>query len=79
MNDIEICNEMKRLIEAALPSAGISVSGAEGHYRIAVVSKLFQGKSMLAQHRLVYRAIASLMEGPSAKVHAIDFLETKET
>ena len=77
VNDQEICEEIKRLIETALPSAEVKVSGSGGHYRVSVVSELFQGKTMLNQHRLVYGAIAPLMNGPAAAVHAIDFMETK--
>ena len=77
MNDQETCEEMKRLIEVALPSAKVQVTGGGGHFRIAVVSELFEGKSMLNQHRLVYGAIAPLMEGHAPVVHAIDFLETR--
>jgi stress-induced morphogen len=47
-----------------------------GHFRLSVVTVEFEGKSMLAKHKLVLSAIAPLMSGPNAPVHAIDSLET---
>jgi stress-induced morphogen len=46
------------------------------HYTVAVKSASFAGESMLASHRRVLRAIAPLMDGDDAQVHAIDALRT---
>jgi acid stress-induced BolA-like protein IbaG/YrbA len=59
-----------------LPGAEVQVSGGGGHFSIVVVSPEFAGKSMLAQQRLVYGAIAHLMAGDRAPVHAVDSLRT---
>jgi acid stress-induced BolA-like protein IbaG/YrbA len=64
-------------IVAALPDARVTVSGAVGHYTLSVVSRAFEGRSMLESHRLVYAAIAPLMKGDNAPVHAIDQLTTR--
>jgi stress-induced morphogen len=48
-----------------------------GHFTIEVVSPIFEGKSMLESQRLVYGAIAHLMKGDGAPVHAVDKLTTK--
>ena len=60
----------------ALPDAEIEVSGGGGHFAIRVVSPEFEGKNTLAKQRLVYGAIAHLMKGDEAPVHAVDRLET---
>jgi acid stress-induced BolA-like protein IbaG/YrbA len=64
-------------ITAALPDAKVEVSGGGGHYRIAVVSTGFAGKSMLQQQRLVLGAIKHLINGAQPPVHAVDSLTTK--
>ena len=64
-------------IGAAIPGAAVEVShGSGGHYSLRVVSGAFAGKSLVDKQRMVYRAIAPLMSGPDAPVHAIDRLET---
>jgi stress-induced morphogen len=47
-----------------------------GHFNLTVTTQEFVGKSTLAKHKLVLSAIAPLMSGPSAPVHAIDSLDT---
>jgi acid stress-induced BolA-like protein IbaG/YrbA len=64
-------------IKEAIPDATIDVTGGGGHYTISVVSAAFAGKSMLESHRLVYAAIAHLMKGDRAPVHAVDTLKTR--
>ena len=63
-------------IRGALADAKINVSGGGGHYSIVVTSAAFEGKSMLESQRLVYGAIAHLMKGADAPVHAVDSLKT---
>ncbi len=61
-----------------LPGADVAVAtGSGGHYTIEVVSPAFEGKSMLESQRLVYGAIAHLMKGDGAPVHAVDKLTTR--
>lgn len=64
-------------IKGKLPDATVEVSGGGGHYRIAVVSTGFTGKSMLESQRLVLGAIKHLINGERAPVHAVDSLTTK--
>jgi acid stress-induced BolA-like protein IbaG/YrbA len=52
-------------------------AGSAGHYSIVVVSTVFAGKGLLESQRLVYGAIAHLMKGDGAPVHAIDKLTTR--
>ncbi len=72
-----MCAELRDAIANDLPGADIRVStGSPGHFSIAVVSEEFRGKTRLACQRLVYKAIAPLMKGDRAPVHAVDQLET---
>jgi len=63
-------DEIKRLIEQALPDSQVSVKGDDGvHFEATVVSPAFAGKTLLQQHRLVYAALGGRME--SAEIHAL--------
>ncbi|HEX9296916.1 MAG TPA: BolA family protein [Polyangiaceae bacterium] len=64
-------------IEAKIPDASVEItSGGGGHYSLVVRSPAFRGRSMVESHRMVYTAIAPLMAGDAAPVHAIDTLRT---
>lgn len=39
-----------------------------GHFRVLVVSDQFQGKNLIARHRLIYQAIGDLMQ---TDIHAL--------
>ncbi|MBI5514108.1 MAG: BolA/IbaG family iron-sulfur metabolism protein [Deltaproteobacteria bacterium] len=68
---------LREAIVRAMPDARVTVTGAVGHYTLTVLSGAFEGRSMLESHRLVYAAIAPLMKGDDAPVHAIDSLTTR--
>jgi len=63
-------------IRGAIEGARVEVSGGGGHYAIVVTSSAFEGKGLLESQRLVYSAIAHLMKGDDAPVHAVDSLKT---
>lgn len=44
------------------------LTGTKDHYEALIVSKVFEGKSRIEQHQLVYEALGELMAGP---VHAL--------
>lgn len=72
----EVADALREAIRGALPDGAIEVrAGGPGHFEIRVVSPAFAGKSRVAQQQLVYGAIAHLMSGANAPVHAIDRLE----
>jgi acid stress-induced BolA-like protein IbaG/YrbA len=74
----DIGDELRRAIVGALPDARVEVeAGGPGHFSIRVVSSAFAGQSRVRQQQLVYGAIAHLMQGDSAPVHAIDRLLTE--
>jgi acid stress-induced BolA-like protein IbaG/YrbA len=63
-------------VKRAIADAMVEVTGGGGHYSIVVTSAAFEGKGMLECQRLVYSAIAHLMKGDRAPVHAVDSLRT---
>lgn len=74
----QIADEAKRAIEAALPGAEVEVTPVSpGHVEIRVRSEAFAGKNRVQQQQLVYAAIAHLMKGDAAPLHAVDRLLTE--
>ncbi|ACY17521.1 BolA/IbaG family iron-sulfur metabolism protein [Haliangium ochraceum] len=71
-----VSDAIRQAIQEKLEDADIEVDGGGGHFRISVRSAAFEGKNTLQRHRLVLGAIAPLMKGDSAPVHAVDSLET---
>lgn len=72
----EALDQLRAALEAAFDDATIEVRGGGGHFEIKVVSAVFEGANLLARQRRVYKAIAHLMKGDAAPVHAVDRLET---
>ena len=72
----ETAERMRKAVTEALPGARIEVTGEGNHFSLRVESAAFSGRNRLARQRLVLRAIAHLMKGEAAPVHAIDRLET---
>lgn len=73
----DVSAAIRDAICAKVPGARVDVDGGGGHYSIGVTSPQFSGMSMLASQRLVYAAIAHLMQGDRPPVHAVDTLTTK--
>lgn len=60
------------MIKAGLPDAQVQVqdlTGGGDHYQVVVVSSLFEGKGLVQQHQLVYRALQQEMS--SEAIHAL--------
>lgn len=72
-----VVDALREAIESKIPSSKADVSGGGGHFTIEVVSPAFAGLGMLESQRLVYGAIAHLMKGDLAPVHAVDKLRTR--
>jgi acid stress-induced BolA-like protein IbaG/YrbA len=73
----DVLQAIRDAIAQKVAAAEVEVAGGGGHYTISVVSPAFAGKSMLESQRLVYAAIAHLMQGDTAPVHAVDSLRTR--
>ncbi|OGS90112.1 MAG: BolA family protein [Gallionellales bacterium GWA2_60_18] len=43
--------------------------GGAGHYRLHIVSPQFAGKNTMARHRMIYSALAEMME---REIHALN-------
>jgi acid stress-induced BolA-like protein IbaG/YrbA len=72
-----VVDDLRTSIEGAIPGASVQVNAASpGHFEIRVVSESFAGQSRVKQQQSVYAAIAHLMKGDVAPVHAIDRLVT---
>ncbi len=73
-----IAKQLHEAISTKLAGSTVEVTiGAPGHYSLEVSSAEFAGHTPLAKQRMVYSAIAHLMGGDDAPVHAIDRLTTK--
>jgi stress-induced morphogen len=74
---LSIAEALEQAIVMAVPDAKVEVvSSGGGHYSLQVRSPAFRDRSTLERHRMVYTAIAALMAGDTAPVHAIDTLKT---
>ena len=72
-----VIDALREAIERQIPDSRAEVNGGGGHFNIEVTSPVFAGKNMLESQRMVYGAIADLMTGDRAPVHAIDSLKTR--
>ncbi len=74
----DVADQIRKAIAEALPQAAIEVRPqGPGHFEIAVVDAAFAGKPRVKQQQLVYGAIAHLMAGTNAPVHAVDRLDCR--
>ena len=74
----ELAAQLRAAIERAMPGAQANVEArGAGHFEIEVIAEAFAGLSRVKQQQLVYGAIAPLMAGDSAPVHAIDRMVTR--
>lgn len=60
--------ELKSLISDGLPDAEVMTKGEGDHFEAVVISPLFDGKTLLEQHRMVY---ATLGERMGHEIHAL--------
>ncbi|MFL9925231.1 BolA family transcriptional regulator [Herbaspirillum lusitanum] len=54
--------------ESALHAGHAGAASGGGHYRIRIVSTVFEGKNRLNRHRLVYDCLSDLMH---QEIHAL--------
>ena len=74
----DTARDLERAIAAAFPGARVDVhANSPGHFEIRVVSATFANQSRVVQQQRVYGAIAHLMKGDAAPVHAVDRLITE--
>jgi len=70
--------EIKKLIISSIPDATIEIKdlmGDNNHYSAKITSKIFNGKSKIEQHKLVYKSLQGKMGN---ELHALSITtETK--
>ena len=57
-------NEITKMIMSAFPDATLELNDTAGdsnHYSAKIISKIFNGKSRVEQHKMVYRALKGKM------------------
>ncbi|MDD5240461.1 MAG: BolA/IbaG family iron-sulfur metabolism protein [Sulfuricella sp.] len=59
---------IKSYIEQGLDCEHIQIEGDGRHFEAVIVSKAFEGKGMVQQHQLVYRALGDRMH---EEIHAL--------
>ena len=75
-DSVSVIEQMRAAILAAVECEDLVIdSGSPGHFAIRAVSSAFADLNRVKQQQLIYGAIAHLMKGDSAPVHAIDRLE----
>ena len=72
-----VIDAVREAIEQQIQNSRATVNGGGGHFSIEVTSPVFAGMSKLESQRLVYSAIAHLMQGHMPAVHAVDSLKTQ--
>ncbi|MFT5840360.1 MAG: stress-induced morphogen [Flavobacteriales bacterium] len=74
---MSINQTIQDMVIEKISDAQVTVNNmGQGHFSLAVTAQAFVGKNMLAKHKLVLSAIAPMMTGASAPIHAIDNLKT---
>jgi BolA protein len=59
------------IIDDSARHAGHAGARAGGHFRVTLVAEAFRGRSRLERHRLVYDAVAPLLQ---ERVHALNIV-----
>ena len=57
-------DEIRKLITSSIPDANIEIKdlmGDNNHYSAKIISKTFNGKSKIEQHKMVYKALKGKM------------------
>ena len=56
--------EIKKLIIESIPDADVEIKdlvGDSNHYSAKIISKIFNGKSKIEQHKIVYKSLKGKM------------------
>tara|TARA_Y100000590_G_scaffold470174_1_gene662532 strand:- start:2116 stop:2346 length:231 start_codon:yes stop_codon:yes gene_type:complete len=64
-------NELEKMLAESLPDAKIFIEDLKGdgdHYSATIISKIFEGKSRIQQHQMVYSALKGKM---GSELHAL--------
>ena len=61
--------EIELKILQALPATRVEVTGSEAHYSAVVVSSVFEGKTRIEQHQMIYALFRDEMANQT--IHAL--------
>lgn len=61
--------QVKQLIEDALPDVAITVNGDGSHFEVRAVGACFAGKSLLQKQKIVYATLNDKITG--GEIHAV--------
>ena len=62
-------DDIRKLIEAGLPDARVTVTGDDGqHFEADIMAPQFAGKSLVQMHRIVYATLGDRM---GREIHAL--------
>ncbi len=70
--------EIKNRLETEFPNSDIianDLTGGGDHWEVKIKSSLFQGKSLVEQHQMVYKALGSWMK---KEIHALRLLTSEK-
>lgn len=65
-------DQVAAMIQGAIPDAQVQVNDLTGggdHFEVSVVSSEFEGRTLVQQHQLVYKAVQQAMS--SEAIHAM--------
>lgn len=68
-------DQVKSLIEAALPCQRVEVEGDGHHFYASIVSPAFTGLKLLERHRLVKEKLKDALD--SGELHALSLTKTQ--
>ncbi|HSG30543.1 MAG TPA: BolA family protein [Thermodesulfobacteriota bacterium] len=60
--------KVKELIENGMNAEHVAVEGDGAHFEAVIVSDLFEGKTLIQRHQVVYRALGDAMK---EDIHAL--------
>ncbi|MGY6277793.1 BolA family protein [Methylomonas sp. MgM2] len=60
--------ELIEIVDNSAAHAGHAGNTGGGHYDVTIVSELFEGKSLVQRHQLVYQALGNMMK---QEIHAL--------
>jgi len=70
--------EIRNLIKESIPDAEITIqdlAGDENHYSATIKSKIFNGKSKIEQHKIVYKSLKGKMGN---ELHALSLVTVEK-
>lgn len=60
--------EIQTMIENGMSGANVNVEGDGTHFEAVIVSEMFDGKTLLERHQLVYKVLGDAMK---ERIHAL--------